>query len=127
MVEILSGQVIYYRRNMVQIDPKILADYEQVEEKETFSPINMLAQNYQYIYSVLLGEEYQFQNLEDESLFEMVSDMIQQVEIGFIKPRSGKENGSELVPAWIVKIDNNFIFFDLYDARPLGYNNSGIS
>lgn len=127
VVEILSGQVIYYRRNMVQIDPKILADYEQVEEKETFSPINMLAQNYQYIYSVLLGEEYQFQNLEDESLFEMVSDMIQQVEIGYIKPRSGKENGSELVPAWIVKLDDNFIFFDLYDAHPLGYNNSGIS
>lgn len=126
VVEILGGQITYYTRNNICIAPGTLEEQGWATEKEAFSAVNMIAQNYQYIHTVLLEEGNDY-TTEGEGLFETVSNLIEYVEFGYVKPVLQKNGENELVPAWIVMVDDIMIYFDLYDARPLGYTNIGAS
>ena len=124
-VEIINGQVTYYKRNLITINPD--GDGESGGDgRETFSPVNMLAQNYQYLYSLLLSEGYTFKEKDSDALFDEVSNRIDQVQTGYVRQADGETPGKiELTPAWIVMIDDLQVYFDLYDATPLGYANIG--
>lgn len=124
IVEIIEGQVTYYKRNMIQINPEDLNPIENQNQKQAFSAVNMLAKNYEFIHTILLEEGYEL-STEEKGVFETVSDLIKHVETGYIKVTSETGNGGRLIPAWIVIIDDIMLYFDLYDAEPIGYNNSG--
>lgn len=120
VVELLNGQVTHYRRDLVQAIPDDSKPGDDV--RETYSPVNMLAQNYKYLYSILISEGYSFKESDGDALFDEVSDLIVQVQTGYV--RRATEDGSvqtELIPAWIVIIDDLQIYFDLYEADPIGY------
>jgi hypothetical protein len=92
--------------------------------REAFSAVNMIAQNYQYIHLTLLNERYDLSSVESDALFEAVSNLIDSVEIGYMKPEYRVHANNELVPVWIVQVADIVFYFDLYDAKPLGYTNT---
>lgn len=115
-VEIIGGQVINYKRNMITID-----GYDKTMTKETYSAINMLAKNYQYINSVLLSEGYKSSPEKGEALFDYISERILLVKTGYVRP----VEGNELIPSFVVVVEDITFYFDLFDVEPLGYNKSG--
>ena len=124
-VEILNGQITSYKRDLIKaILPE---DLSYSSEKETFSPINMLAENYTYLYALLLSEGYVFKEAEGEALFDEVSELIDQVRQGYIRQAPSESvDGKLLQPVWVVMIDDIEVYFDLFEATPLGYTNIGV-
>jgi len=121
MVEVIHGQVTQYLRDMIEIEEEEFREQTDGVERQAFSAINMIAQNYPYIASVLSEKGYDFSSLTGEALFDAISDLIISVSTGYMKPDHGEEGDNVLIPAWIVKTDNVMIYFDLYDAEPLGH------
>lgn len=118
VAEIINGQVTYYTRNMFIPEPG--NQMQRQPEKEAYSAVNMIAQNYHFMQSAMLNEGYQFEDTDNEGLFEAVSNLIKHVEKGYVRPM--QNDGNELIPAWIVTADGIIMYFDLYNAEPLGYN-----
>ncbi|NLP31129.1 MAG: hypothetical protein GX363_08380 [Clostridiales bacterium] len=118
VIDVLGDKVINYTRNLIEVDP-----IEITAEREAFSAVNMIARNYKYIYRVLLEEGYSFEINGDEEMFERVSNMIKSIEEGYFKPQNESVEEMKLIPAWIVKVDDILLYFDLYNALPLGYTN----
>jgi hypothetical protein len=54
VVGVTSGQVTYYKRNLIDFDPKDLQAVETASEGDAFSTANLIAENFRYIYSILL-------------------------------------------------------------------------
>ena len=124
-VEIINGQITYYKRDLVKVNPDDAAQTNG-KERETFAPVNMLAQNYKYIASLLVAEGYTFKQTEGDALFDEVANMIDQIQTGYVRTTPADGPGQqELDPAWVVTIDDFEIYFDLYDASPLGYAEIG--
>lgn len=125
-IEIINGQVTNYIRDMIKINQQDVAQ-NPGKMRETFAPVNMLAQNYMYIYSLLLAEGYTFKQKQGDALFDEVSNQIDQIQTGYVRtsPKDGPGQ-LKLIPAWIVTINNMNIYFDLYDASPLGYAKIGV-
>jgi hypothetical protein len=124
VVEIYGDQVTYYTRNIINIDLDTLEQQRFSTNREAFSAVNMIAQNYQYIHLTLLNERYDLSAIEADALFEAVSNLIDSVEVGYMKPEFKMHTNNELVPVWIVKVADIVFYFDLYDAKPLGYTNT---
>ena len=121
MVEVIHGQVTQYLRDMIEVEEEEFREQTEGSERQAFSAINMIAQNYPYIASVLSEKGYDFSNLTGEVLFDVISDLIISVTTGYMKPEYEQEGDNALVPAWVVMADDVLIYFDLYDARPLGH------
>ncbi|GAB1477362.1 hypothetical protein MASR2M70_22000 [Bacillota bacterium] len=121
MTEVISGQVTHYIRNMIQIDDEELNNQDMAVPAEAYSAINMIAQNYSYIAGVLTENGYDFSVYKEEELFDAVSDAISLVKVGYVKPENDESGDYRLIPAWVVNAEDILIFFDLYDAKPLGY------
>lgn len=121
VVEIFGGQITYYTRKMISVDSAAIEQQGLQTEREAFSAVNMIAQNYKYLHAVLSNEGYEFKETGEEGLFEAVSNLIEYVEIGYVKLVPNYTMNDELIPAWIVMIDGMTVYFDLYDAKPLGY------
>jgi len=120
MVEIMDGQVTFYQRDLIL--PEYSEESSSARTRETFSPVNMLAQNYSYLYKLLLSQGYSFKQAEGDALFDEVSDLIDQVKQGYVLQASDHEgSGAVLKPAWIIVVDDMEIYFDLFDASPLGH------
>ncbi len=123
VVEVVSGQVTYYNRNMIDFDMEDLgaidADASQ-DSYDTFSAVNLIAQNYRYIYDILLLSEEVHAVSEKEEMFEIVSSMVNNMQTGYVKPDRGEN--MEIQPAWIVRIGDIEVYFDLYTAEPIGYS-----
>lgn len=115
-VEIIGGQVSNYKRNMISLN-----GHTETAAKEAYSAINMLAKNYHYINSVLSGEGYKSSQERGEALFDYISERIQLVKTGYVRPI----DGNELIPSFVVVIEDITFYFDLFDVEPLGYNKSG--
>lgn len=127
VIEVIGNQTTYYKRNLIEIDNNEIEMNSSVTAREAYSAVNMLASNYKYIYSILTDEGYVFNTMEEEVLFETVSNLIEYVEEGYAKPRLVEGEETELIPAWIVKVGDVMIYFDLYNAKPIGYTNMGTS
>ncbi len=119
MVEVINGQVTQYLRDMIGIEEEEYSKKTQGESKETYSVINMIAQNYPYIAQVLTEKGYDFSGIEGEELFDTISNEISSVTTGYLKLAEEDEN--VLVPVWVISTDRLLIYFDLFDANPLGY------
>ncbi|MGI6733481.1 MAG: two-component system activity regulator YycH [Anaerovoracaceae bacterium] len=122
-VEVIHGQVTQYLRDMVWVDEEDYLENTNGTRQETFSTINMIAQNYPYIASILAEEGHDFGGLQGDELFNVVADLIYSVDTGYMKPEYEGREDDVLIPAWIVKAGTVMIYFDLYNAQPLGYTN----
>jgi regulatory protein YycH of two-component signal transduction system YycFG len=123
VVDVIHGQVTQYLRDMVQVKREDYTESTSGAEQETFSTINMIAQNYQYIASILREEGHDFGDLQGDELFNAVADLIYSVDTGYMKPEYEGQESNTLIPAWVVKANSVMIYFDLYTAEPLGYTN----
>lgn len=119
MVEVINGQVTQYLRDMIRVEEEEYLRKTNGIPKETYSVINMIAQNYQHIANVLTEEGYDFGVAEGEELFDVISNEITSVKTGYLKPAVKNEN--TLVPVWVIRTDSILIYFDLFNANPLGY------
>ena len=123
VVDVTWGQVTYYKRNMISYDENELAMIENSAEEPAFSPINLIAQNYEYIYSLLPEKEIKDSDVgkkENSLAFEMVAKSIKDMEMGYLRRGATQEEGYEILPVWIVSLDGIKLYFDLFTAEPLG-------
>jgi len=119
-VDVISGQVIYYKRHFIDFD------YEDIEAVETntaenaFSSVNLIAQNCRYIYGILYqsGEVKEIDDLD--VMLDEIAALVKDMQIGYVKLEN--EEITEIQPAWVVTVNNTEIFFDLYTADPIGYS-----
>ena len=121
VVEVFGDRITYYTRNVITVDQEHLADMEGESNKEAFSAVNMIAQNYQYMYSALLSQGFDLAEIKAEEMFEATSDQIFSVEAGYLKQDETAGDYKELRPVWMVNIGNGVMYFDLYEAKPIGY------
>ncbi len=121
MVEVIHGKVTQYLRDMIWIAEENSPDQWEEPEREAFTVINVVAQNYAYIASILAEEGQAFGDLTGEALFDQVSQLIQSVKTGYVKPKNPEQEENLLIPAWVIQVEDLLIYFGLYDARPLGY------
>lgn len=129
-LEIVGGQITHYTRDMIHL-PEEDEDETGKDMREVYSAVNMLAQNFLHISTVLTAEGYPVQPAKGELLFDSISNQIQQVKTGYVRPaatgferESATKTQNELIPAWIVVMDQITFYFDLFNAEPLGYNKS---
>ncbi len=120
MVEVIHGQVTQYLRDIIIVDENNLQRHTGGPGKETFSVINMIAQHYKYMAEVL-DQNGEFSDLVGEELFDAVLGRIEYVKTGYMKPRTEDEKNHMLIPVWVVSTGDYLLYFDLYDAEPLGY------
>lgn len=123
VVEVFGNQVTYYTRNLIQIDPKDMPDSTGADETEAFSAVNMIAQNYEYLYNTLVKQNDVQENQNQENRFNVVSDQITSVKAGYLKEDDTIGGHSSLKPVWIVHISSKNVYFDLYTAEPVATSN----
>jgi len=122
IIDVTMGQVTYYKRNMIDFDQEELDEIETLSTSNTFTAVNMIAQNFELIYEILLENNVVTEITDKNQIFEEVSNHISNMQIGYMKPEFSNTSENQILPAWIVSIDNIKIFFDLYNAEPLGYS-----
>ena len=118
-VNVTKGQVTYYKRDWIDFEQKDLDDTKNDPMKETFSSVDLITQNYQYIYNIILQAGVVESTINQNAMFEEVASLVDNMQIGYVKLTGGKS--TELQPAWIVTIRNINIYFNLYNAEPIGY------
>ncbi len=120
IIEVTGGKVNFFYRNLLNYNDETLTT-AQGNESQAFSAINVLAENYMYMYEA--------ENREGGSLgrglitdlpgFESVVKNVSGLNHGYVRlsdPRS-----TTLKPAWIISLGNMDFYFDLFTAKPLGY------
>lgn len=120
VVNVTQGQVTYYKRNMIDFDKQEVESIEANAVENAFSSVNLIAQNYNYIYNVLLKESAVAPSANQTAIFDDVASLIRDMQVGYLK-RSVKSD-NEIQPVWVVTIDNIDVYFDLYNAEPIGYS-----
>ena len=110
-VEIINGQVSYFRRCTLQGQTG-----QSSGRSRTAEAVNVIASNCNHIYNVLNNNT--LVAAADEA-FSFVSAEISDIRQGYFNSTLGER----LVPCWIVRTrDGSEFFFDLYDASPLGFS-----
>jgi hypothetical protein len=120
VVGVTSGQVTYYKRHLISIDPQSLQPTETIPAEDAFSAVNLIAENYRYIYDILLSAGNIQPAADQTEMFETVAALVKDMKTGYVKPTG--EAVPNLQPAWIVEVGNAVIYFDLYTAEPIGYS-----
>lgn len=124
MIDVIHGQVTQYVRDMITIDESDAEKQNSGHKREAYPAINMLAQNYKYIAGILTETGYDFSLVKEENLFDIINNKIVFVKSGYVRPKKEGSEENQLIPAWVVSTGDVMIFFNLYDAEPLGYTNS---
>ena len=125
IVEVVDGQVSYFRRELINVNDVDLSVAKEVD----LTAINMLAMNYTYIASAL-AEEGIIENTHGNTLlFEDVADKIDHLTTGYYKSDITvgddgivKSQNGQLIPVWIVEADGILFYFDLYTGAPVGHS-----
>lgn len=120
VVDVTSGQVTYYKRQLIDFDQKDIEAIETASPEDAFSAVNLIAQNYQYIYDILLQNGGVTATNDPDVMFEKTASLMKAMQIGYVKP-SGKET-MEIRPAWVITVNETDVYFDLYTADPIGYS-----
>jgi hypothetical protein len=110
--------VTYYKRQLIDFDREDIEAIETASFEDAFSAGNLIAENYKYIYDVLL-ESGEVKGTS-EPMFEDVAVMVNNMQTGYV--RQSGEDAAEIKPAWIVSVNAADVYFDLYTAEPLGYS-----
>jgi hypothetical protein len=119
-VDVITGQVTYYKRHLIDFDQKDLDTIEASSSEPAFSPGNLLAQNFNYIYAVLLRSGEVKATPNQTPTFEDIASRVNHMQVGFVKQKN-KET-TEIKPAWVISVNDTDFYFDLYNAEPIGYS-----
>lgn len=120
-VDVIQGQVTYYNRNMIHFDQEEVNTLQAASFEDTATAGNTIAQNYQYIYGILINTKNITEPVDQSRIFEEVAGLITNIQTGYVKTLNSSQD-FEVSPAWIVSINRINIYFDLYSAEPLGYS-----
>ncbi len=120
VVDVISGQVTYYKRNMIDFDQEELDTIETYSAEDVFSSVNLIAQNYQYIFNILLQSGEVETTTDSSVMFEEIASLVSDMQIGYV--RLSDKDVMEIQPVWVVTINDLDIFFDLYSAEPISYS-----
>ena len=118
VVDVISGQVTYYKRHIIDFDREDTEAIETASAEDAFSAVNLIAQNYKYIYDILLQEGEVNAAEDPDLLFEDVASLVNNMQIGYLKPAEKEIN--EIEPVWVVMLNDLEVYFDLYTAEPVG-------
>jgi hypothetical protein len=120
VIDVTSGQVTYYKRQMIDFDQKEIEAIETNASKDAFSPVNLIAQNCKYIYEILV-QKGEAPATEDQAvMFNEVASRVNAMQIGYMKPSN--KDATEIKPVWEVTVNATEFYFDLYSAEPVGYS-----
>ncbi len=121
IVDVIAGQVTYYKRHIIDFDPEDIAAIEGDTAEDAFSAVNLIAQNYKYIYDILLQSGEIKATADQAEMFESIASLVNSMETGYVK--LDNEEITEIQPVWVVALKNGSeVYFDLYTADPIGYS-----
>lgn len=118
-VEILGGQVIYYR-----LDVSLPMGYSMkhgndlnpsLSEKPMLSVGNILASNYIYISETLKEAGFEMEGTDQETLFGMIAEQVEYMDSGYLR------KDKTFSPVWIIRIGGISFYFDLHEGDILGH------
>jgi len=119
-VDVIDGQVTYYKRNLIEFDQRDLDTSGSDDSESVFSPVNLIAQNFKYIYDVLLAEGEVTATADQAVMFEEVASKVNKLQIAYVKQKDTEIN--EIQPVWVVSVNDVDVYFDLYSAEPIGHS-----
>lgn len=121
IVDVIAGQVTYYKRHIIDFDQEDIEAIETDSAEDAFSAINLIAQNYKYIYDILF-QSGEIKATDDQAkMFENIASLVNNMETGYVK--LADEEVTEIQPVWVVTLKNGSeVYFDLYTADPIGYS-----
>ena len=121
-VDVIGGQVIRYRRNMIDFQKNALETYLSGDPRETFDPVNTITTNYKYIYQQLTDAGEKLLSINDPNAFDDIVERITTMEIGYVRPKSEEEQGERrLLPCYRITFGRKVtLYFSLYNAEPIG-------
>jgi len=115
IVDVTGGKVTYYKRDMINVDAVELKSADD-GAREVFSAINIVANNLEYIRSVLAKRRA----IDNEGIsFEALAEQIECFDYGYLRPDN---NEGILEASWIVTISGIEFYFGLDDGYPRGYS-----
>lgn len=123
IVEVVGGKVTYYWRDMIDMDKRSVTAYSSGEMEETFDPVAVLTENYEYIYQKMTEVGIELPPIDQvEETFDQIAEKITAMEIGYV--RSGFEDDErdmELIPCYRISFGKDIVlYFDLFgDASPI--------
>lgn len=121
VVEVYGGQISYFSRNYIETSEETYRG----EMREAYSAINVLAQNYEYIYEVISGLESVADadimpsgRLNSDERLEFVASLIDDMSIGYVFD----EENSVLRPCYMIAFFDGDVkmYFDVDTAEPAG-------
>ncbi len=126
IIEVVDGQVSYFRREFINFDEN---QVQRKSNKEGISAINMLTMNYEYMKEALTKAGLIDKEEAKDISFEDIANKIDNLYTGYLKPAvEGSADDStntakklQLVPVWVVEVNDILLYFDLYDGLPEGY------
>jgi hypothetical protein len=119
-VDVISGQVTYYMRHLIDFDQKELDSIDASSSEQAFSPGNLLAQNFNYIYNVLLRSGEVKATSDQTPSFEDIASRVNHMQVGYVKQKNTET--AEIRPVWVISVNDMDFYFDLYSAEPIGYS-----
>ena len=120
IVDVTSGQVTYYKRQMIDFVQQDIEAVEAGKLEDAFSPVNLIAQNCKYIYEILVQKGEVPPTDNQDAMLNEVAARVKAMQIGYIKPSD--KDATEIQPVWEVTIGTTNVYFDLYSADPVGYS-----
>jgi len=118
VVDVTNGRVSYFRRQLVRVNEETLRETENVY-REAFVPvIGMIANNIDYITSVLVKGRVDY---EMQITIEAIIESISNLDAGYVKI---DEYESILRAVWIITIDGMEFYFGLEDGEIIGHSQS---
>lgn len=120
VVDVTSGQVTYYKRQFIDFDQGEIASIEGAPKEDAFSAANLIAQNFKYIYDILLQSGDVPTTADPDAMFENIASLVKDMQVGYLKPADSES--TEIRPVWAVRVKDTDVYFDLYSADPVGYS-----
>jgi len=121
IVDVIAGQVTYYKRQIIDFDQEDIEAIETASAEDAFSAVNLIAQNYKYIYDILFQAGEIKATADQAEMFESIASLVNSMETGYVK--LDNEEITEIQPVWVVALKNGSeVYFDLYTADPIGYS-----
>lgn len=127
VIQVYGNQVIHYKRNMIDFDNSLLDNMENVPYKETFPAVNVPAVNLEYLKDLIEKQEGDMPKNADRNFylqqitFDQIAEQIEGMEACYVRIMD-EEESPKLQPAWILKMKQMDVYFDLYNqAEPIGY------
>lgn len=130
IVEVVNGQVVHYKRDMIDFDKAAADSYSSGDPKNTYDPVTVLTENYEYIYEKLSEAKFELSPItQREAAFDEIAGSITAMEIGYVRPKAAEGEETKLMPCYRISFGrNNTLYFDLFnDAAPIGSESEDVS